>query len=84
MNLNGFSDKISELFSKVKHENKIKYLMGDFNINILDSDSNLHMVNFIETMYSYSMFPLIIKPARVTNTTATLIDNIFCNDLNSR
>ena len=31
-------------------------------------------------MYSYSMFPLITKPTRVTKDTATLIDDIFTNN----
>ena len=31
-------------------------------------------------MYSYSMFPLITKPTRVTKDTATLIDHIFTNN----
>ena len=32
-------------------------------------------------MYSYSYLPLINKPTRITKKTATLIDNIFTNDL---
>ena len=31
-------------------------------------------------MYSYSMFPLITKPTRVTKDTATLIDDLFTNN----
>ena len=30
-------------------------------------------------MHSYSRFPCITKPTRVTSKTASLIDNIFCN-----
>ena len=32
-------------------------------------------------MYSFSLFPNITKPTRVTSHSATLIDNIFCNDI---
>ena len=32
-------------------------------------------------MYSFSLFPPITKPTRVTSTSATLIDNIFCNNI---
>ena len=32
-------------------------------------------------MYSHSLFPYISKPSRVTTRSATLIDNIFCNDI---
>ena len=37
--------------------------------------------NFIDIMYSASLFPFITKPTRITEQTATLIDNIFCNDI---
>ena len=36
---------------------------------------------FLETMFSYSFIPLINKPTRVRETSATIIDNIFCNNL---
>ena len=33
-------------------------------------------------MYSNMLFPLIMRPTRITSNTATLIDNIFTNNLN--
>ena len=42
----------------------------------------LHL-NFLDIMYSYSMFPLITKPTKVTKDTATLIDHIFTNNFES-
>lgn len=35
-------------------------------------------------MYSNSLFPVIIKPSRITTDTATLIDNIFTNKIDSK
>lgn len=32
-------------------------------------------------MFSSSFYPLISKPTRITKTSATLIDNIFVNDI---
>ena len=32
-------------------------------------------------MYSCSLFQCITKPTRVTSKTASLIDNIFCNNI---
>ena len=32
-------------------------------------------------MYSHSLFPVITKPTRVTSKSATLIDNIFTNNI---
>ena len=34
-------------------------------------------------MYSRMFFPLITRPTRITSNTATLIDNIFTNNLNN-
>ena len=33
--------------------------------------------DFNDTIYSYCLIPLITRPTRVTETSATLIDNIF-------
>ena len=37
--------------------------------------------NFIEQLYSYGLHSLIIKPTRITKESATIIDNIFTNEL---
>ena len=55
--------------------------MGDFNINIFDSRSHQSTNECINLMSSNSMFPLISEPTCITSSTATLIDNIFTNDL---
>ncbi|XP_030841178.1 uncharacterized protein LOC115923957 [Strongylocentrotus purpuratus] len=41
------------------------------------------MYDFLNTMYSHYMFPLITKPSRIIPNTATLIDNIFTNCLHN-
>jgi len=58
-------------------------LMGDFNINLLNIETHLPSSEFLDTLYSKSFFPLISKPTRVSENTATLIDNIFCNSFES-
>ena len=55
--------------------------MGDFDINILNSHSHQPTNEFINLMTSNSLYPLISKPTRITSSTATLIDNIFTNNL---
>ena len=59
--------------------NKTIFLMGDFNTNLLQCEENFHTDAFFNIMLSFSLMPLIIKPTRVTETSSTLIDNIFCN-----
>ena len=55
--------------------------MGDFNIDLLKSDENPHVNDFLNQMFSSSFQPLITRPTRITNSSATLIDNIFVNNL---
>ena len=54
--------------------------MGDFNLNLLNSESHAPTGEFLDTMLSKMLFPLISKPSRITANTASLIDNIFTND----
>ena len=61
--------------------NKNIYIMGDFNINILNSESHNYTSQFVDAMYSKSLFPLINKPTRSSSGSSTLIDNIFSNNI---
>jgi Txe/YoeB family toxin of Txe-Axe toxin-antitoxin module len=77
-----FNDILSELLGRIRHENKLMYLMGDFNINLLNCDSHVPSSEFLDVLHSNSFFPLITKPTRIQQDTASLIDHIFCNQPN--
>ena len=62
-------------------ENKSCYLMGDFNLNLLNYQSHNPTIEFLDVMYSNMFFPLITHPARITYRTAMLINNIFTNHI---
>ena len=79
--LNNFNRSVEDILSAISFENKLSYIMGDFNINILNSHSHQPTCEFINLMTSNSLYPLISKPTRITSSTATLIDNIFTNNL---
>jgi len=55
------------------------YWAGDFNINILNADDHKATGDFLHTMMSNSFYPAITKPTRITEFSATIIDNIYCN-----
>ena len=80
-NVDLFNECISSILQRVKRENKILYLLGDYNINILNADTHTSTSEFLEIMYESSLFPVITKPTRVRDDTSTLIDNIFTNDI---
>ena len=76
-----FNDKMSILLGDLRKENKICYLIGEFNTNLLNHDSHGLTGDFYDLMTSNSFLPLISRPTRITATSATLIDNVFTNYL---
>ena len=66
----------------VNIERKLCFLLGDFNLDLLKSETHARTLDFLNILYSSSFYPLIYKPTRVTKSSATLIDNIFTNSLN--
>ena len=65
----------------LKDENKHVYLMGDFNADLLKCDGHILTSQLLDMFYANALIPLISKPTRITNKSATLIDNIYSNDL---
>ena len=79
-----FTECLKSTMAKLSKENKYIYLTGDFNINLLEVGRNIHCSDFVETLFSHSMFPTINKPTRITSTSASIIDNIFINNIESQ
>merc|ERR1712226_955346 len=79
-----FLDYMDYTISKLANENKELYICGDFNIDLhkLDQEENSNL--FYELMGSYGCLPQIVQPTRITNTSATLIDNIYTNNQNCK
>ena len=75
-----FNDRVTSILNTITRENKLCYFLGDLNIDLLKHENHSPTSDFLDIMYSYSMFPLITKPTRVTKDTATLIDHIFTNN----
>lgn len=78
MDLHDFDmNHLTPIVGKVSSENKNIFLLGDFNANLLLSDSNPDVSKFLDSIFSFSLAPSIILPTRVTENTSALIDNIF-------
>ncbi|CAH3040926.1 unnamed protein product, partial [Porites lobata] len=69
-----FIELIRPREKKKNFENKICFLMGDFNINLINYQNHHLTGQFLDGMYSNMFFPLITRPSRITSHTATLID----------
>ena len=55
------------------------YLVGDFNLNVLDYKINKKIQNFFDLMFQHGLIPVINKPTRITKRNATAIDHIITN-----
>ena len=79
-NISSFiSDHLNPVLMNNSLQSKHCYIVGDFNINLLNQSSHLLTSQFIDTMFSFSFLPLINRPTRIAQTSSTLIDNIFTN-----
>ena len=76
-----FNDLLADKLSILSRENKIIVHTGDYNLDLLKHDSHPLTNSFLDTNLSRSLIPIINKPTRVTNSTATIIDNVFTNIL---
>ena len=57
--------------------------MGDYNIDLLQHELANNEKNFATILFSNSFYPVIDKHSRITKSTATLLDNIFTNNVDS-
>ena len=77
--VDNFTSDIDIVLNKIGIENKMTYIMGDFNIDLLKDDTHRPIHDYLDLIYSHSMIPTIYKPTRITENTATIIDNILTN-----
>ena len=82
MKINEFNENfLDPVLEKIDKEHKTCLLMGDFNINLLNIESDKLVSNFYNLMTSCYFVPFILQPNRIAKKSKTLIDNIFMNSL---
>ena len=72
-----FITKYDNLIGIVGQEKKELVLGLDHNLDLLKCNTHKQTENFLETNLEHGLIPTIIRSTRITNTTATLIDNIM-------
>ena len=80
-NYDDFEIQLKSILHKIDKEKKTCILMEDFNIDLLKYEQNNNANRFIHQMYSSHFYPVINKPTRISTNTATIIDNIFINNI---
>ena len=79
LNLLRFKEHLESTLSQLTNENKSIFIMGDFNINLLNCESHPESNDFLLMLNSFFLLPYILEPTRITERSVTLIDNIFAN-----
>ena len=68
---------LNKLLENISKEQKSIFLLGDFNVNLLNEHNEANQ--FLVSLASNSFIPLVLQPTRITSHSNTLIDNIFSN-----
>ena len=81
-NIECFENHFGKFLKKIK--TKIIYLLGDFNLNLLDHETSCQVKSYCNTAFSHNFIPIINKPTSVKNHNATIIDHILTNSLDGK
>ena len=76
LNTEGFTRDLTEKITNIESLGRL-VLLGDFNINLMEIDTSNAVSSFIESVHSLGLIHTISCPTRVTENSATLLDNIF-------
>ena len=62
-----------------KESNKKIIILGDFNIDLIKTNTNNNASEFLDIIYSSYLIPHITSPTRLSSRSHTLIDNVISN-----
>jgi exonuclease III len=62
-----------------KKSNKI-IVTGDMNLDLLKHEHHLPTASYLDVMMSHGLLPRIVRPTRIKNSSASLIDHFFTGD----
>ena len=74
-----FKNFCKDFLNKQEMSNKAAFLLGDFNLNASDYDTNKEVKDFFNLVFQNGFLSLVQRPTRVTRTSATVIDHILTN-----
>ena len=74
-----FKDFCKDFLNNQEMSNKTALLLGDFNLNALDYDTNKVVKDFFNLVFPNGFLSFIQRPTRVTRTRGTAIDHILTN-----
>lgn len=76
-NFSTFESVMEDVLNLALKSNKFIIVCGDFNVNLLENNS--YTIRILSLFKSFNLANVFLEPTRITETTATCIDNVFCN-----
>ena len=70
---------LNKLLKNIAREPKSIFLLGDFNVNLLNYNEHNQTNKVLDSLASISFIPLTLQPTRITSHSNTLIDSTFSN-----
>ena len=70
---------LNQLVENISKQQKSIFLLGYFNVNLLNYNEHNQTNEFLDSLASNSFISLILQPTRITSHSNTLVDNIFSN-----
>ena len=78
-----FTTTLQDIMNIINTERRHSIIMGDMNIDLLKSDTHTKTNEYLESLFTLGFSPVITLPTRLTSSSATLIDHIYTNKLQS-
>ena len=73
MNLTGFTcNYLNKPLENISKEQKSVFLLGNFNVNLLNYNEHNQTNEFLDSLVSNSFIPLILQSTKITNYSNTL------------
>ena len=81
-------DSFNTLFDMIlnklnRHSKKQVLIVGDFNIDHIQHDSDIHSQHLIDNTTNHGFIQAVSRPTRITDHSATLIDHAYTNKISS-
>ena len=78
--IRNLNDQLKPMLDAIYNLKLPCYLLGDLNINLLNYETHPDTAEYLNLLYSHNFLPIINRPTRITEQSATLIDHIMCNN----
>ena len=80
-NLVQFSESLENSLTILNKQKITYYISGDTNIDLLQNETNNNFKNYSDMLFSLGCLSLVKFPTCISNTSSTLIDHIYTNNI---